>query len=218
MRTNSPVKGLLKFSLQSSSGNFAIAMLVCLALGVALLVTGNATVYTFFVTVTITFPPMFFMMGSAGGGNSSKWERFRISMPVRRKDVIASNYLGVILTSLVGLPIFLVFSGLSVFLHADLTDLITSTALYEFTRFFCVALFTASIFYPLVNTIGGNKGEGLLMVCMLGGVGFILGVSWIGGRAELSESFVSILTITVSIAIYLISFVATQKIYAKRDF
>lgn len=218
MRKNSPVKGLLNFSIHSSSGNFLIALMLCILIGMALIVTGNVALYSFFVAAAIGFPPMFFMMGSAGSGKSSKWERFRISMPVRRKDVITSNYLGVIATMVVAVPIFVVFSGLGVVIHTDLADLIRTSAVHEFVSFFSVALLSAALFYPLVNSIGGDKGDGLLIVCMLGGIGIMLGISWVGGRVDLADNIISISTLLVSTLTYFASFLITQKIYAKKDF
>ena len=49
MIKNNPTKGLLIYSFYASRGNLGIALLMTFAMGVALLITGNHTVYAIFL-------------------------------------------------------------------------------------------------------------------------------------------------------------------------
>jgi len=217
MNTNKPIKGLIRFSFNSASGNLLIGAIACFALGLALLITGSNTVYPFFVASAIAFLPMFLMTGT-GGNATSKWERFQISMPVRRKDVVSSLYLGIIIASIVGVPFLLLVSGLSVVLHESLLDYVASTVIENFMTFLGVPLLSGALFYPLAFTIGENKGEALVIVCSFGAIGFVIFASWLGGMANLTGNTISVLIIAISAISFAVSYAITNTIYAKKDF
>ena len=223
MTKNSPIKGLLYFSMQTSKGNFFIAIFVGFMMGISLLITGNEILYIFFVLVTILMPPILYMMGTVNSGTTSNWERFRISIPIRRTDVVASNYIGIIVSLLVvGVPILLVFSGLSSLFHSDFRDVIISLAINYFSMFLGMVLFTGALFYPLDIAYGDKAGEAVAIMSMFLGAILalpilLLGV-WLGNKVDMIENVPFIIMIPLSVITYFASYAITKKIYSKKDF
>jgi len=217
MKSINPVNGLIRYSFYSASGNLSIAFIVISVLGVTLLATGASTTYLIFGSLTMLFTPMFLMTGT-GGGATKKWEKMKVAMPVKRKDVITSHYYSIILATIVGLPFFGVILTISFFLHEDLLDYVMSTA-HIFLPFFLGApLLTSALFYPLAYTIGENKEEALTIVCMLAVSGILGLFIWIGGTANLAPGALILLIIAASVIPFIVSYAITKSVYAKKDF
>lgn len=224
MQSNKTIIGLIMFLFQSAWGNISITLMACSIIGVIFLVTGISSFHTFFIIMAVLMPPYSIITSIAGGyvsKYSSKWERFQIAMPVRRKDVAFSQYLCIIIASIVGIPFIVIITSITIALHESLLEIagkVVSSTVSIFSISIGIALLLGALFFPLTcMRISKNKGESLTFVCLLVASGMIGLVSWAGFSMNLSQYTISLLRITISIIPFVFSYLITQKLYEKLD-
>ena len=218
MNHNNPTKGLLMYAFYSVRRNISIALLLVLTLGAALLITGNVTVYTFFVFVAILAFP-YLIIVSMGAKNALKWEKYRISMPIKRGNLVASFYLSVLIATIVGLLVCGVILGISMLLHDDLLHHVIKTAFVQLSYSFGVVLLMTGLLLPIASTkFGEGRGEAFFTVCFFIAVGVMLLISFVGGRAELSPVAISLAQAVTAVVAFVVSYPITNRIYEKMDF
>ena len=219
MNTKNPMRGLLSYMFQAASGNLLLTLLTSLALAAALLLTGIAFFHSFFVMAAIAGAP-YIIMASMGGKKSHKWERFQISMPIRRSDLVNALYLCIFAASLVGIPLVVIVTSLyyvlheSIFEHTLTTVLIDSSAL-----FFSLPLLMAGLLFPLACTKAGeNRGEALFTLCLLPAVANSLFMPMLAERLGFPKYTLALLPLAVALLVFVVSYFITRRIYAKLDF
>ena len=218
MKTSNPVRGLLAYSYYCASGSLLLVSLVGLVLGAALLVTGNILVFNFFGVAAILTPPIAVII-SIGVHILSKWERFLITMPVRRRDMVASIYIRVAFVLLAGVVFCGVVSGIGFLLHEHLFYHAVSTAFRDHVLIFGMILIMAALLYPLGTMPVFEKAyEGLALGCMLAALGVVHLASLLLNMAGLHKGVGSLLIVVVSVVFYVVSYFVARGIYDKRDF
>ena len=220
---NKPLKGLLSLMLHGVNDTLAIIALACVGLGAAMLITGDSVFLNFFVMASICVFPYIVMM-RMGGATMNSWERFQIAMPISRRDQVNSFYVGILLASVVGIPLVALVSLTAPLLHEGIFGyqypamaiLVTTTAVY-----LSMPLVMAALIFPLaVTKLGEGRGELLFTICMFGAVGNGLLVPWLVNRFDLPMGLYlgGMLTLGVGVVAYVISYFITQRLYAKLDF
>ncbi|MCL2200026.1 MAG: ABC-2 transporter permease [Defluviitaleaceae bacterium] len=218
MKTRSPLKGMLAYSFYSASGNLSLVFLFCLLLGSWFLITGSPNIFMFFLLVAISFPPAVILLGGKGG---MKWERFQITMPLKRKEVATANYLSIVIALIMGIVLIGIISSIGFALHENMLDLFVSAGLEMLTLYFALVLIATGLIYPLACTKPGkskSSEQALFLVCMLSAAGIFQLVSWVGNRAFLSQEIISLLQIVIAGIVFIASYLITRRIYAKLDF
>jgi hypothetical protein len=216
MRTINPLRGLLRYFYYDSSGNIKIVVMVALVLAIAALLTENFVVKNIFNMVSLGGIPYLLIM-KMGGKNYPKWERFQLTMPITRSQLIGSQYLCISIGSLVGIPLVIIVG----ILNFGINDID-----YEFTVALINTLGTlglpfalAGVLFPLGSTkFGENKGEMFFMVGFAVAVGINFLTTFLGNTLEWRDGLASAISFIVSIAIFVISYFITAGIYAKNDF
>ena len=216
MKTNNPIRGLLHFYYYSHSGNIAIIMLMCLVGAAVLLITGNHRLMYGFNIIAIASLPFAFMM-RMGGKEYPKWERFRITMPIRRSDLASAQFLSILLASLAGLPLAVLIKVLTFTIHEIDYNLVT--ALVNILSVLAMPLFMSGLLFTLgCSKIGENRGDAFFLICTVPAVGNTLLMPWIANRFELPVIAAPLMAIAVALAVFICSYFITRRIYAKMDF
>jgi hypothetical protein len=217
MKKNNPIKGLLLYTFYSAMGNMALMSGMALLVGCVFLITGQFNYFTAFAIGALIGIPWVPMMNTHKD-TASKWNIFQLTTSVKRKDVIAANYLGQFLLLLAGTVLIGIFIGISIIIHGNLHGEIVETAIDYFPIFMGAALLTNALFYPLVYTIGENKEEALSLVSVAIASGISIFIFWIGNKLNLSQIIIALLSLTITIVLFVVSYVITKKIYANKDF
>ena len=86
------MKGLLKNNFYGVIENLKIALAFVMLVGVLLLITGEATLLSAFSLIA---PPIIalLMVSCVRKESASKWEKYKLTLPVRRKAIIESQYI-----------------------------------------------------------------------------------------------------------------------------
>ena len=217
MRTNHPMRGLLQFYFYAQSGNIAALAVLCLGLAVVAIISGNIFVYNSFFMLAIAGTPYVIII-AMGGKQYPKWERFRLTMPIKRGDLAGAQYLSILLASLAGLPLAVLVAVLTFSIHE--IDYSLATALINILAVLATPLVFAGLIFPVGNTkFGENKQETTVMLCLAVTVGFNLFLmprmgAWLG----LPDGLTSLATFAIGLAVFITSCLITRRIYAKRDF
>jgi len=218
MAMKNPTRGLLMYSFYSLRGNISIGLSLILALGIVLLITGNITVYVFFVVLSIGYLPFLVMMAMTNK-KSQKWEKFQISMPVKRKNVVANFYLSISIASIAGLLLCAIILGIGIIIHENVLIFVIEGYAGHPSSIFGAALIAAGLFLPIGSTkVGADRGEVFFTICMLVAFFSMLLVSMIGESAGISLAIISLIQIGASAIVFIISYCVSCKIYAKLDF
>ena len=224
MKEKNVIMGLMMLLFHSASGNLLVTLMACTVLSTIFLITGNPSFYMFFVILTVVMPLYTIITSIAGGYLSkytSKWERFQIAMPIKRKDVISSRYLCMLIVSIVGIPVFVIIMSIGIALHQNLSEIIgkiISSTVSIFSISFGVSILLGALFFPLTcMKIGENKRESLAFACMLGALGIIGLVSWLGLSMHISQYTISLFRIAVSVIAFILSYLFTKNLYEKLD-
>jgi hypothetical protein len=215
MKKKNSINGLILYSLYSSGGNIVLFISISIILGVIYAVTGNESFSFLLPGIAVTTLPCTLMLTSHKE-SSSKWNRFQLTMPVKRKDVIASKYLGLLLLLLVGTAIFGMFTIFAAVLHSG--EDIVSSVLFIFSLLAGVALLSGGLFYPAVYVFSDeSKSEALSIICILGAFGINAGVLWMGDKVGLASNSAAVVCLIVSAVLFALSYSVASKKYSQKD-
>ena len=215
MKKKNSINGLILYSLYSSGGNIVLFISISIILGVIYAVTGNESFSFLLPGIAVTTLPCTLMLTSHKE-SSSKWNRFQLTMPVKRKDVIASKYLGLLLLLLVGTAIFGMFTIFAAVLHSG--EDIVSSVLFIFSLLVGVALLSGGLFYPAVYVFSDeSKSEALSIICILGAFGINAGVLWMGDKVGLASNSAAVVCLIVSAVLFALSYSVASKKYSQKD-
>ena len=207
MVRKNPIHGLLLYSFHSAIGGVISAILLSVALGVALLYTGNDLVERFFGLVAIG-GPAYIVIVSMGGKTGGRWERYQLAMPVRRCDIATSQYLLVLLASLIGFPLFIMVLGVNTLLNGVSAGATLASTVTSALPFVSMPLVFAGLLFPLACTpMGEEREEGLALICLVAGALYMSIMPWIGQSLGLSSLMTTLLTVGISLALPLCSVV-----------
>jgi len=218
MKTKNPMRGLLTFTIHAASGNASLVLLACLVLAVAFLVIGHAFFLNMFALAALVIFPM--MVIASMGDKSGKWERFQLTLPIRRRNLLAVQYITVLFTAILGVILVVVTIGVgyvlgeSVLFDDGIVALIAGMA-----PTLGMPFFMAGMFFMLASSkIGKGREAGLVSVCQFAAIGIILLAPWVGDRFDLSFHTLAIGILAVSALIFIVSYFITRVLYAKMDF
>jgi hypothetical protein len=217
--------GLLKNHYYSALGSAKILFLFFLVIGFALLITGNSALLNGFALVSATA----FTFNAVSGFRkeaSTQWNKYELTVPVRRKDIVMSRYVTHSIWFCIGILIAVVFVVSTVLIHGNQYFYYEARdPLSLFSMGTGSALFMGTFFYPLIYLFGVDKNEILIVISLLGAVGTTLAIIWLintgFGDNAVSDTvfFISILIfMAASIIAFIASFFITVCIYQKKEY
>lgn len=160
------MKGLLKnnfYATLSSAKTLAIVMVLSGAFIVA--VISQSLLIAYVVLGIIGFSEI--AIGIAKDECSSKWGKYKLTLPVKRAQIIKSQFLNQLLWMAVGTLFAITVTALSWLLHGSPFD-IPLDVVTTFVIGISMSLFMGAVFFPLFYLSGEEKGSifiGLSLVC-----------------------------------------------------
>jgi len=206
------------YSFYSARGNVGLAVMVALAMGAALLITGNPIVYSFFPIVAIGIPPYLIMI-KMGAKNQLQWEKYQASMPVKRKNMVAAFYLSILIAAIFGFILCGIILGASVILHESIAEIVRETAFGQVSYALGMVLLMGGLLLPIGSTkVAENRGEAFFSICLGLAIAVMLLIQFGGNRAEISPAIISLSQVIIPAVAYVISYFVVSNMYAKNDF
>lgn len=218
------MKGLLRNQFYGALGSAVVLLVFFVAIGIGLLISGNASLLNIYVLVAATA----FAFNAVSGFRkeaSSKWSKYELATPVRRKEIVKSRFISHTLWVLAGVMLSALFVVLTLSIHGNIY-------FYYDVRdplmLFCcgtgIALLMGAFFYPSIYLLGTDKSEIIMIISLLGSVGITVGIIWMLNAAydfQLVTDAEFYLNVAIYMAIVLVSFVLsyflTTLIYRRKE-
>jgi hypothetical protein len=217
MKTKNPMIGLLKYLYYDSAGNIKIAIAVAIIMAIAALITNNSIVKNIFILVSVAGIPYLLLM-KMGGKSYPKWERFQLTMPIKRSQLIGSQYLCMLFGVLIGLPLVIIVGAINFIIH-DIDYPFVGALVNTLSTIGMPLTMTGVLFLLGTTKFGENKGEVFFLVGLVAAVGLdLLITTFIGNILQWHYSISSIISFATAVIIFTTSYLVTSKLYGKIDF
>ncbi len=218
------MKGLLKNQFYGALGSAVILLLFFLAIGVGLVISGNSLLLNIYVVVSSAA----FAFNAVSGFRkeaSSKWNKYELSIPVTRNQIVKSRFVSHAIWVFSGIILSALFVLITLAVHGNMYFYYpVRDPLMLFSCGMGIALLMGSIFYPLIYFLGTDKNEIIMIISLLGSVGATMGIFWLLNAANdfqrLSDSeFYLVVAVYLAIVLitYMLSYFFTTFIYQKKE-
>lgn len=207
--------GLIQKDLYSLKGSFKSILLIMIIFGVIFIPQAGGVS---FIAVTV------FMMSSLVISTISmddfvKWDKYALTLPLNRKDIVKSKYELLLLLSITGAVV-----GLAV---TAVYNLIVNQASVEEILMMGIMMVAVSIallgiVMPVIYKFGVERARILMMICIFLPIVLILGLVYAAENSginlpEVSNLLLVVTIIIISAAVLLLSYFVSLKIYSKTD-
>lgn len=159
------MKGLLRNNFLAASSNAIVFASFLLLWGISAVAFPNRAMLIGF--------GLSGMVGFSANGifslqreSAARWAKYKLTLPVKRADVIRSYYISQLAWLLAGMLFSAAVIGLSWLFHGCPFDLYTDVLLV-FGLGISMSLFLCAIFFPVFYWGGEDKGEALLAIALL---------------------------------------------------
>lgn len=159
------MKGLLKNNLYGAFANMQVYAGFMILFGIfGIAVKSQSVQISYMLTGIIGFS----MNAQVVAKNeyTTKWSKYKLTLPVRRKDIIKSLFLNQMIWLIVGILFVGIELGLSWLIHGCPFDQ-NIDVLSLFAVAISMGLFASAIFFPLFYTGGEERGEVFIIISLL---------------------------------------------------
>lgn len=207
------MKGLILKDIINLKKQLKILVLFFAFYFVFSVVTKNSSMLVTIVVLMCSMMPI----TSLSFDEYAKWDRYALSMPIRRKDIVVSKYLlGIILNSVSIIPV-IILNGINLLLtkSTDITEmLITSYVIYA------IGLLFIAFTLPILFKFGVEKGRMLMFAvifipAMIVMILYKTGVKLPSEQVIINLAYASPFIVAV---IVLMSILISIEIYNKKEF
>lgn len=218
------MKGLLRNNIYATLSGAKILSIVMILLGIFIAAVISPPLLTTYTVVGIISYSAF-AVSVVKEEFTSKWGKYKLTLPVRRAQIIKSQFLNQLLWTAVGILLPAAVTTLSWLLHGcpfdTPFDIVTT-----FVLGISLSLFMGAIYFPLFHlffhTLGADRGDFFMGLCL--GCAFIFDciiVSLVNRFIEpgLKNRLLGIvILLTVSIAAYALSYPLTVRLFKRREY
>ncbi len=171
------MKGLLKNNFYATLSNVKVFSIIMFLFFVFVIIIDNRIpllIISYMLLGMVGFS--FNFIASLRKESVTKWSKYKLTVPVKRSEIVQSYFLSLFLWLVVGM----IFAGIgvafSVILHGFPFDRNTDIFMM-FVVGVGISLFMGTIFFPLFYLGGEERSELFLVISLLSGVGFIMASS-----------------------------------------
>ncbi len=160
-------------------------------------------------------------IAAAKNESTSNWKKYKLTLPLKRTDIVKSLFLNQIIWLLVGTFFAGIEISLSWLFHGcpfdQAIDVLTMFALG-----ISISLFVGAIFFPLFYAGGEEKGEVFLIISLLCAFGIVYAIiSVINNLLEPGITSIllgAVILIVSSLLTFALSYPLTASIFKKKEY
>ncbi|MDI9496494.1 MAG: ABC-2 transporter permease [Bacillota bacterium] len=173
------------------------------------LVNENTSMFTSMMTMVAVLIPLTAMAYD----ERSKWDRYALTMPISRKNIVMSRYL-------LGLIFLIVAFVLSMLVNMVISNMKTAENTLVVLGGFSTGLMLMSVIFPLLFKFGVEKGRIFMMIVIFIPVAALMMISKLGISMPDEEIIKSVIYLSpiIGAVIFLISIYVSLWIYKKKEF
>lgn len=209
------MNGLIQKDIYSLKGSLKSIALILVVFGVIFIPQSGGVS---FIAVTV-FVMSSLVISTISMDDFVKWDKYALTLPLSRKDIVKSKYELLLLLSITGAVIGLVVSTIYnvIVNEASVEDMLMMGIMMV-----AISIALLSIVMPVIYKYGVEKARILMMVCIFLPIVLILGVVYAADNIgislpEVSNLLIIAITLVVSAAVLLLSYFVSLKIYSKTD-
>lgn len=212
------MKGLIRNNFYSMESNVKISFIIALFLSVVAFFVKHSA----FIQMIIAMQVFIFIVNvgtSLHADVVSKWNKFELTLPVKYNDIIKAKYISFAILFLFGVVMGNI-TAISVYVTSGFSNM--QSILYGYELGLTLAATTAGIMYPLMLKIGTEKNELIMILSAIASIGLLVLVSAIltplTSEMNMRHSLVGIVSTIVALAVFIISYFVSVRIYRHKEF
>ena len=155
--------------------------------------------------------------------SATKWSKYKLTTPVKRSAIVQSYFLSFLLWLIVGMVFAGIGVALSIMLHGFPFDKDTDVFML-FVIGIGISLFMGGIFFPLFFVGGEERNEVFLVISLLCGIGFVMGLATLintlfpAPMTTMQIILGGAIIFACALLIFIISCPVTAYVYLKREY
>ncbi len=203
------MKGLFRSNFFAVWINAKVFLIFMLSFAIVVTILPEQTLQMYFIMIGIIG---FSVIAATAIGNelSSKWGKYKLTLPVKRTDIVRSLFLNQFFWIMLGTLFVGSVTGLSYMIHGFSFDRL-SGILSLFILGISISLFMGAIFIPITYLAGEDKMVVFLMISLLCAVG-------IAAMLFNIPLFGNVIIITCALLLFIVSYPLTAAIFKRKEF
>lgn len=203
------MKGLFRNNFFAVWINAKVFLIFMLLFAIVVTIIPAQTLQMYFIMIGIVG---FSVIAATAIGNefSLKWGKYKLTLPVKRTDIVRSLFLNQIFWIIVGTLFTGIASGLSYMIHGFSFDQF-SGIFRLFILGISISFFMGAIFIPLIYLTGEDKIVVFLVISLLCAVG-------IAAMLFNIPLFGNVIIITCALLLFIVSYPLTISIFKRKEF
>ena len=203
------MKGLFRNNFFAVWINAKVFLIFMLLFAIVVTIIPAQTLQMYFIMIGIVG---FSVIAATAIGNefSLKWGKYKLTLPVKRTDIVRSLFLNQILGIIVGTLFVGIATGLSYMIHGFSFDQF-SGIFRLFILGISISFFMGAIFIPLIYLTGEDKIVVFLIISLFCAVG-------IAAMLFNIPLFGNVIIITCALLLFAVSYPLTISIFKRKEF
>lgn len=203
------MKGLLKNNYLAVCSNAKIFSAFMLVMGIAVIIIPKQSPQMYFILIGIIG---FSINAATAIGNefSSKWGKYKLTLPVKRTDIVKSIFLNQLLWIIIGVLFVGIGISLSFILHGFSFEQFT-VLIGLFILGISISLVMGALFIPMIYLAGEDKIIVFLIISLLCAIG-------LAAMLFNVPSFGQIILIISSLLLFALSYPLTIYIFKRKEY
>lgn len=218
------MKGLLKNNFYATLSNAKVFAAIMLLLGIFVVAMDNkipSLIIGYMLLAMIGFSLN--SIASLRKESATKWSKYKLITPVKRSAIVQSYFLSLLLWLIVGMVFAGIGVALSIMLHGFPFDKDTDVFML-FVIGVGISLFMGAIFFPLFYVGGEERNEVFLVISLLCGIGFVMGLTTLintlfpAPMTTMQIILGGVIIFACALLVFVISCPVTAYVYHKREY
>ena len=203
------MKGLFRNNFFAVWINAKVFLIFMLLFAIVVTIIPAQTLQMYFIMIGIVG---FSVIAATAIGNefSLKWGKYKLTLPVKRTDIVRSLFLNQIFWIIVGTLFTGIASGLSYMIHGFSFDQF-SGIFSLFILAVSISFFMGAIFIPMIYLTGEDKIVVFLIISMFCAVG-------IAAMLFNIPLFGNVIIITCALLLFAVSYPLTVSVFKRKEF
>ncbi len=166
----------------------------------------------------ITMISMMMVIYSFSYDNLAKWDRFGLSLPVTRREMVASKYLLSLILCVIGAVLSFLLSSLILYFK-PVEDFGMMEHLMSLGAVITVIFIFFSILLPLIFKFGVEKSRLLLIAIFAAPTAFTISLGKLGMSLPSIETLISLIKLMpiIVIVVFFLSYLLSVKIFSAKE-
>lgn len=212
------MKGLIRNNFYSMESNMKMAFVIAVLLALTPLLVKNPVFLPMIIAIQI-----FVFVANTGtslhADETAKWNKYEITLPIKRSTVIGAKYVTFAILIFCGLLMSVI-----TFAFAGVSELVLNmnTIIWGYEYGVILAMTTTALMYPMMLKFGTEKSELIMLVSVGMVVGMMLFVamilSGVTNGMNMRHPLVGAVSVVVSVLLFIGSYFVSLWIQSKKEF